>query len=278
MNFLFPTLVVGLAAIGAAPSAAHEFWIESDDYALDPGQDLVATVRVGQKFQGTSYPYFPPNFTLFATVAPGADEMVPVRMRLGDRPALSMPVEQEGLTTVLHVSRYFDLTWESWEKFDDFVREKDGDWVIDAHAERGFEQVEGIREAYARFAKALYAVGDGAGEDRAYGLETEIVALENPYTDAASDGLDVQVLYDGAPRADAQIEVFSKPLGDDQAEATVTKVQTDADGRATVTVENGRQYLLDSVVFREPADDLMAGFDPQWETLWASLTFGLPAD
>lgn len=278
MNLLVPTLAVGFGALCAVPSAAHEFWIESDDYALDPDEDLVATLRVGQKFQGTSYAFFPSNFTLFGTVAPGAEELVPARMRLGDRPALSTAVEDDGLTTVIHVSRYYDLTWDSWEKFDEFVAHKDAGWVIGAHAERGLEQVDGIREAYARFAKALYAVGDGAGEDRAFGLETEIVALENPYTGTVSDGLDVQVLYGGEPRADAQIEVFAKPLGAEKAEATITTVQTDAEGRATVSVEKGQQYLLDAVVFREPADDLMAEFDPQWETLWASLTFGLPAE
>ena len=121
-------------------------------------------------------------------------------------------------------------------------------------------------------------MGEGAGEDRAYGLLTEIVALENPYTGDMSDGLDVQLLFEREPRANAQIEIFSKSLDDDTAEAEISTVTTDEEGFATVPVEAGRQYLLDAVVFREPVEDLLPRFDPQWETLWASLTFGLSAD
>ena len=115
------------------------------------------------------------------------------------------------------------------------------------------------------------AVGDGAGADREAGLETEIVALANPYTDDLSDGLPVRVLYQGAPRADAQVELFAKSP---EGEVEITLLRTDAEGVALLPVTPGQVYLADAVVVRplEP----VAEDDPVWESLWASLTFKVP--
>ena len=128
-----------------------------------------------------------------------------------------------------------------------------------------------MRERYSRYGKALIAVGDGAGADREAGLETEIVALANPYTDDLSDGLPVRVLYQGAPRADAQVELFAKSP---EGEVEITLLRTDAEGVALLPVTPGQVYLADAVVVRplEP----VAEDDPVWESLWASLTFKVP--
>ena len=46
-------------------------------------------------------------------------------------------------------------------------------------------------------------------------------------------------------------------------------------GRAQVPVVAGSRYLLDAVVLRPLAADSLK--DPTWESLWASLTFAVPA-
>ena len=63
-------------------------------------------------------------------------------------------------------------------------------------------------ETYRRYAKSLVAVGDGKGSDRDVGLDTEIIALANPYTDDVSGGLPVLVTLYGEPRKDAQVETY----------------------------------------------------------------------
>ena len=126
-------------------------------------------------------------------------------------------------------------------------------------------------ERYSRHAKSLMAVDGGDGSDRARGLLTEIVAGANPYTEDMSGGMPVQVLYEGAPRQDVQVELFDRaPDGS----VTVTLHRTDAEGRVTLPVVPGHAYLVDSVVLRalEPATE--AG--EVWESLWASLTFAVP--
>lgn len=261
---LFLALVGTVCAIAAQ---AHEFWIEPEDYTLDPGDAIVAAIRVGQNFSGSSYAYIPQNFRRFE-IALG-DEMSPVEMRMGDRPALDMAVTGDGLGVILHVTTDSNLRYKDAETFERFVTHKDAAWALARHAERGLPAA-GFTERYSRYAKSLVALGDGAGADRAFGLLTEIVALANPYTDDLSAGMPVQVLFEGAPRPGAQVEIFEKA----GKAVTVATVAADADGRALVPVTPGRSYMLDSVVLREL--DGKGDRGAVWESLWANLTFEVP--
>lgn len=259
-------LAFWLGAIWSAAAQAHEFWIEPETYEVARGERIVAAIRVGEQFEGSSYAYIPQNFVRFDMVQ--GDVLSPVDGRAGDRPAANVEARVEGLAVLVHVTGNRDLTYDSFANFERFVRSKGADWVLEAHRDRGFGE-EDPTEIYSRYAKSLIAVGAGAGEDRAFGLVTEIVALENPYTGGAENGLDVEVRYDGQPRPNAQIEVFSKAAGETVQMQTMT---TDAEGRATIDVVPGRAYLVNSVVMREPVGDA----ETMWESLWASLTFRVP--
>ena len=262
-----------LALIALASSAggarAHEFWIDVQDYTVAPGEDIVADLRVGQTYEGNSYSFRPGAFTRFE-VASG-DAAAPVESRLGDRPALHQPAP-EGLAVVIHVTTNTILTWEDFAIFQRFVEHKAAAGILEAHAARGLPET-GFREVYSRYAKALVAVGDGAGTDRAFGLATEIVAGANPYTDDLAAGLPVQVLYDGAPRPGAQVEIFDKAA---DGTVAVSTVLADDQGRALVPVTAGHRYMLDSVVLRQPTEAVAAQEDAVWESLWANLTFAVP--
>ena len=158
------------------------------------------------------------------------------------------------------------------QKFLNFVAHKDFPGLPQAHEDRGLPP-KGFQESYRRFVKSLIAVDGGTGADRVVGLETEIVALLNPYTDDLSDGMPVRVLYQNAPKANAQVEVFDRAPGGNVSVAIYT---TDAEGRAVIAVQPGHEYLVDSVVLRSTGnDDFNAG--PVWESLWAPLTFAVPA-
>lgn len=253
------------------PAAAHEFWISPDDYTIEPQDQLVAELRVGENFTGGASPYLPSRFARFDLVFD--DQVQPVEGRIGDRPALDNPAPAQGLITVVHQTNNTMLTYRDWEKFQNFVRHKDFAGALEQHAARGLPTT-GFREVYSRFGKSLIAVGDGAGSDREVGLLTEIVALANPYTDDMRGGLAVLVLYQGAPRADAQVELFSKSP---QGTVGITLHRTDAAGRVTLPVQPGHEYLADAVVLR-PVEPQGGDRDPVWESLWASLTFMVPSE
>ena len=258
------------AALTAGHSAAHEFWISPETYAVPPAGSITAAFRVGENLKGSSYSYLDRRTARLGFVTP--DGPAEVQARLGDRPALDAvpaPVE-DGLVVIVHETVDMTLTYREWQKFINFVEHKDFAGALEAHAARGLPQ-EGFIESYRRFAKSLVAVGDGAGADAPTGMETEIVARANPYTDDLSEGIAVQVLYQGAPRADAQVELFEK--SGDSVEVTLHR--TDAEGVALLPVKPGYEYLVDAVVLRDTGNN-NAEEGPVWHSLWASLTFAVP--
>lgn len=260
-------LAVSMACI-ALSSKAHEFWIDPVEFQLASGSPVVADIRVGQSFQGSAYSYIPTNFRRFDYMLDGA--LVAVPGRVGDRPALNVTPEGEGLMVVIHVTTDSRLVWDTWEKFTGFLEHKDLTWGLAEHDARGLSR-EKVREAYSRYAKSLIAVGHGDGLDVEAGLLVEIIALENPYSGEMSDGMDIRAMFDGAPLKDTQIEVFEKAV---DGTVTTSTNRTDTDGAATISVKAGHTYMLDAVVLRPL--DMVDDMDPAWESLWANLTFQVP--
>ncbi len=265
-------LLAASAVLTALPALAnaHELWIDPLAFQVDPGTPITADIRVGQEFEGSAHSYLPNGFRRFDLVS--GDSVVPVEGRLGDRPALNQE-SAKGLAVAVYVTKDNRLTYQTFDKFEAFVRHKDALWTVDAHAARGLP-TEDFVELYSRYAKSLVAVGDGAGSDREVGLLTELVALANPYTDDLGEQFPVKVIYQGAPRAEAQVEIFEKaPDGS----VTVNTVRSGADGVAFVPVKPGHAYQLDAVVLREPTAEAAERTRAVWESLWANLTFAVPA-
>lgn len=254
----------------AAPAAAHEFWLEPLAYQVEADGNLTAHIVNGQDFKGVKLPFVPRRFAHF--IAFEGDDSMQVSSRMGDSPALDQAPVSEGLNVVAYQARNSDVSYETWEKFQTFLDHKDlGEQLVN-HQARGFP-IENFKEVYSRYSKTLIGVGNAAGADKRVGLETEIVALTNPYTDDMSAGMRAQLFYRTNVRANAQIEVFEKaPNG----AVAVFMVRTDNQGIATVPVKSGYSYMLDAVVLREPAAQLAADTGAAWETLWANLTFMAP--
>lgn len=259
-------LSLGVSLCLPAVSGAHEFWLSPQGFEVDPNEIMRVDIRVGQDFKGPAYGYIPDNFQRFEMVQ--GDDRRLVEGRIGDRPALQVKAPGAGLWVVVHETSDQFVSYTEAGKFRNFVTHKDLRGTLEAHDARGLPET-GFKERYRRFAKSLIAVGDGAGADRAVGLRTEVVALANPYVDDVSGGFDVQVFFEGAPRADVQVELFER-LGET---VSVTQHRTDGAGRVTLPVRPGGEYLVDAVKML-PLEGAADG--AVWESLWASLTFAVP--
>ncbi len=250
----------------SAPVFAHEFWIAPEKYQLSSGEALVAQFKNGENFKGINLGFFENRSKRFEFVL-GA-ETQPLSPRIGNIPVLDMEVSGDGLMIIAHETASSSITYKTWDKFQAFADHKDFPNILARHRARGLPE-EGFSESYSRHVKALVGIGSATGRDRELGLETEFVALANPYTDTLTDGMPVQLLYRGEPRTDAQIEIFSRaPDGT----VTVSLTRSDDAGRAVIPVVSGHEYLLDAVLLREsPADS-----NDVWDTLWAALTLRIP--
>lgn len=268
MGFLRLSIILTVFCVG--PAFCHEFWIEPEQYQVESGAEVLADLKNGENFKGTTLAWFKKRFTRFETVA--GDVRRPVTGRMGDIPALRTSDQPDGLLVVLHETSAATLTYREWDKFLKFVAHKDFAEAVKTHNDRDWPK-EGFRESYTRHVKSLIAVGHGRGADRPFGLATEFTALTNPY-DADFDGqMQVSLTYEGAPRPDAQVEVFERNA---DGLVTVSLFRTNAEGVATIPVTPGHDYLFDAVVLRPSPLAGSADYAPVWETLWAALTFSVP--
>lgn len=270
MRHFIRTFTLSLLVCAAAlPARSHELWIEPLQWQVAADQQLQADLVNGEAFEGIRQPYLANRTVLFNLYSENRASRI--QNRAGSRPAMDVPAHGEGLHVVAYQSTYSTVDYAEWEKFLSFVEHKDLGDVEAVHDARGLPK-EDFTEVYARFSKSLIAVGAGEGADRRLGLETELVALDNPYTTEAGE-IRVQLFYQADVRADEQVEIFDRaPSG----EVTITTVRTDAEGIAVIPVTPGHDYMLDAVVLREPTSELAEASGAIWETLWANLTFHVP--
>jgi hypothetical protein len=269
--FMSRISLVLCGALAASPVFAHEFWLEAPEYQVQPGVEMTTDIKNGELFVGTSLAYFPNRTERFDLTFEG--NTVPVAGRMGDTPALRIiSPPRDGLLIVAHEATASSLTYKDWQTYVGFTEHKDFKTAVTDHRAAGYPE-DKVCERYTRHSKALIAIGDGRGSDQELGLETELTALTNPYDADFNDVMEVALTYEGAPRKDVQIEVYEKTP---EKEVTVTVYRSDDLGHLTFPVVPGMTYLVDSVVLRPAPDVDETETSPQWESLWASLTFAVP--
>ena len=261
-------LAVFAACASVLPAQAHEFWVEPDAYTVSSGESVVAHFRNGEHFNGNRLALIPGRYTRLDFVV--GETLVAITGDVGQRPAVDLQSAETGLGILAVVSTTSRLRYKQWAKFQKFIDHKAFPLTKAEHLALGFPESD-FRERYRRYAKSLVGIGDAAGRDRRLGLDIELVALANPYTDDLSDGFAVQAYLGDAVSADVQIELFEKNAA---GEVNITLHRTDGDGVAVLPVRPGHRYLVDTVHLRPAPADTEA--DVVWDTLWASLTFAVP--
>ncbi len=264
--------ILTLAFLATAYGAqAHEFWIQPHKYRLDTESPLVADVRVGMDFGGNPLAFIPNTVNaLNITDNDGTHE---IEGRIGDIPSINIQTSTDGLQILNLFSTSSRLTWDEFQKFDDFVNLHGMAWVLPRHAERGLPET-GFKEAYTRFVKSLVAVGDGAGQDHFTGMFFELVAGKNPYIDDISGGMPVTVLFKGQPLPNKQVDVFFRNTA---GELTRLSVQSDNSGLAITPNLGDGEYMINVVHMIEPSSEDQERTGVSWHSLWGSLTFAIGA-
>ena len=244
---------------------AHEMWLDPLHYKLRTYQTIYANEKVGQDFKGNTYAYLPDSYvSLDVTVN---HKTTPINARIGDIPAVSVRTKEEGLTILSAETTVLSVTYETWEKFENFIKSKDLDWVLSTHKKRGLPHQD-FKEAYRRYAKSLIKIGKGQGQDKALGLTLEWVVDTNPYT-SRGNVIKAHVLWQGKPFANAHVSVFNWY----QDDLIKTSLTTDKNGRVEIPKAKGGEFLVNAVQMIEPSAAVKAQTGAVWESLWASVTY-----
>ncbi|HEX5719080.1 MAG TPA: DUF4198 domain-containing protein, partial [Thermoanaerobaculia bacterium] len=104
-----------------------------------------------------------------------------------------------------------------------------------------------------------------SGYDRELGLELELIPERDPYALKPGEALPVRLLYRGKPLDGALVVAIAPP--DARVSART------AGGRVSLALDRPGLWLI-KAVHMIPAPE---GSGAEWESLWASLTFELPA-
>ena len=254
---------LAIAALSAIPASAHEFWIEPESGEVNPGDSIVADLKVGTMLNGESYPYLSNRFRAF-TVTVGGDTST-IAGHDGDIPAMVEIAARPGLHIIANQTVAFRLTYDDWSKFQDYLAYEGLGRFADLHHKRGLPE-SGFAERYTRYAKALVQVGPviASDTDAQSGMRFELVAEDNPYSPKLQL-LRVSLIWQGAPVANHQISIFRN-----DGVVTRTTEMTDATGRASIPLSGDGEYLLNAV-YLEPVDAPPV----VWESHWASMSFKL---
>jgi uncharacterized GH25 family protein len=237
-------LALVAALVASSTVAAHDFWVQPTTYWVAPLTITGMTLQVGHGPARQRSPIPLDRITRFAAITPG------------------------GATIDLRDGLRRDGTATDGE----FAFRDPGGYVLllETDYARHRRLADAASESYARRAKALVQVGSGSQLQmtRVLGMELEIVPEVSPYAEPRPASLPIRVLYRGRRLAGALVELTN--LADD-AEPFATRT-TDAAGRASFTMPASGSWLL-NVVWTRPLPESASA---EFETLFASLTFGIP--
>jgi len=253
-------------AFGCAGANAHEFWVEPSTFTPVAGAPVGVRLCVGDGFDGWSLARNAQRIVRFAAVGASGEQAI-VGLD-GSEPAGFVRFTAPGNYIVAYRSNDA-FTQMPAAKFDEYLKEKGLDGIIAQRELRGAGQ-KPVREAYSRHAKALLRVG-GSGDDlvdRPIGLRLELVAEPRQRTERADEVYYFRLLYDGRPLPGALLTAMRPGTTDAEQ-----RVVTGDDGRASFRLRNTGPWRIASVHMIAATAPIAA----EWVSLWASLTFELPA-
>jgi uncharacterized GH25 family protein len=243
----------------ASAAQAHDFWIEPSSYRPHPGENLTASLRVGQDFTGDAVPRSAQLMDSFIVRERKSER--PVNGFENDDPAGILRIDRPGLAIIGYRSKPYPLQLPA-AKFEEFLRMEGLDRISAARQQRGESQKDD-RERFYRYAKTFVVAGGGddSGFDHALGYRYELIPETSPQR---SKQLIVRAVFEGKPLPGIMVMAIQ------QANPAVRfSARSDRAGRVRFDLPRGGVWLVKSVQMTAAP----AGSDYEWESLWASLTF-----
>lgn len=256
-------LLIGICC--ARDAGAHEFWVQPREFWLPPPAELSVSLQVGDSHSRQESPIPPHRITRFEAIAPTGDS---VDMRAG-----SARLDKPGAYLVALETDTDGYSRQSAARFNEYLEAEGLTPALEYRMRTHQMHVDGF-ERYSRTAKSIVLVGRHNRQAQRHvtqplGLKLEIVPQVSPYAEPQPVRLPLRVLYQGRPLPGALVKLMN--LEQDLTGANQTL--TDDAGMASFSMPTRGKWLVSVVWTRRLAD----GADADYETTFASLTFGFPA-
>lgn len=270
-NPVISCVVLAVATAWPALTPAHEMFLKSEGYALDPDSEQVIRLLNGT-FDISENSIDRARMRDVSIVAHGQTT----------KPAASDWYDDEDGTTsflkyrtgrsgtyVIGVSTAPSRIEMQPDAFVSYLRHEG---VLDTLA--GFEKsgwTGPVREQYSKHVRAIVQVGDTRTADHStrLGYPVEIIPEQNPYDLRFGKELTVQVLLDGKPLPNQPLRAGYEGFhGHDESGEHISAIQlrTDADGKARLLLSNKAIWYL-TLIHMQPVDDAEVDFVSHWATL-----------
>jgi uncharacterized GH25 family protein len=270
-----PWFALLLGLCDASSVAAHDFWVQPNEFWPRPQAVTPITLQVGHGPFRQRSPIPLRRITRFEAIAPNGTT-IDLRGNLhvggnaadGDFRFLSPGAYVLVLATDDHAQSHLPAI-----RFNDYLRVEGLTPALEQRTRMHRMDADGA-ENYSRQAKSIVRVGpSGTGSlaqvTKPLGLPLEIVPEQNPYTEPQPSILPVRVIYEGRPLAGALVKLTNL-----EHDATPLEMHlTDRAGRASFSLPKGGTWLL-NVIWTKP---LPSSRDTDFETIFSSLSFGFSA-
>ncbi|MEZ5404176.1 MAG: DUF4198 domain-containing protein [Bryobacteraceae bacterium] len=244
---------------------AHDLYLRPRAFRLKPGEPAVVEFHNGEAFPKSQAPPVLERLRDAKVQWPGGEAPLS-GIRIEGRAAMGgfqAPAAPAFLIAARTVPNYIELPAA---KFDDYLAHENLTAIADWRKQAGESGKPG-RELYSKYVKAILHTGPASAfVTEPLGQTIEFVPLDDPASLRPGAKLTVQLLYRGAPAANAHVEA-SSAHGKDVKHRQVGR--TDAAGKIDIPLDTAGLWKLHSIHMERRANTAEA----DWESYWASLTF-----
>ena len=263
-------VVLAALALCAAPTLAHDYWLEPDAFFLSTGKNTRVHLFLGDAFGAEEERPLQrertPQFRMYS--AGGEQDLLASPVRDGRKPVAVITPSRPGNYLIAMERDPWKIRLGA-KKFTEYLREEGLDEIVRRREQAGEQRKEG-RERYSRHLKALVQVGDLRDDTfgRVLGHRLEIMPEVNPYGLKRGDVLRVRVLFEGRPLKGALVSAYNKGRGTIRRQ----EARTSGDGVSSFTLSGTGRWLVRLVHMRRCEADCD---EVDWESFWAAYSFGM---
>jgi uncharacterized GH25 family protein len=261
-KIIFTILLIASGAF----ALAHEFWLLPKKFRFAVGEEMPVSLTVGENFEGELWDLkkhrveklelhqLTKSKDLRPSLKPEAKEKLKVRFL------------EEGTHLLAMQSDYAFIELGA-DKFNEYLKEDGLDNIYDQRKNTNTLD-KPSKEFYGRFAKLLVQVGNKTDNTfkKRIGLKNEIVPEQNPYVLKTGDYLQCTVLYEGKPSPHQLVKVWNK-IG---STTFLQNLYTENDGTVKFPINSKGPWMVSTVKMIASEKD-----GAEWQSMWASLVFGI---